>query len=293
MTRGGPGAPEVAHRKRLCLEPARWAGRVHGPLFIEFLRQSHPVERPPGYKDGSMSRFVHHVHDPADGGEVRRLDLGFFVRPASETGTGAARVEPAYGYLVSSPALTICFDTGIGAADAETNAHYQPLRRPLEEALAAVGASSDDVDLVVNSHLHFDHCGGNPSLRGRPIVVQAPELEAARQSGYTFPELVDFPGAAYRELDGEVELAAGVIVLPTPGHSPGHQSLVVSCKDGTVIVAGQATDYAFEYGSHRLARKASIELGRTVVPSPEWVERLEAFDPARVVFAHDGAVWEP
>jgi hypothetical protein len=63
---------------------------------------------------------------------------------------------------------------------------------------------------------------------------------------------VDFSGAAYRELDGEAELVDGAIVLPTPGHSPGLQSLVAP-----------------------------------------WVERLEAFDPARVVFAHDGAVWEP
>jgi N-acyl homoserine lactone hydrolase len=237
--------------------------------------------------------FVHHPQKPADGSAVRRLDLGFFVRPASETGTGAARVEPAYGYLVSSPELTICFDTGIGAADAETEAHYQPVRHSLSEALAAAGASAEDVDLIVNSHLHFDHCGGNAELHGRPIIVQTAELEAARQSGYTVPELVDFPGAVYRELEGEAELADGVIVLPTPGHSPGHQSLVVLCRDGTVVVAGQATDYAFEYGSHHLAGVASIAMGHTVAPRPAWMERLERFDPRRVVFAHDGAVWEP
>jgi N-acyl homoserine lactone hydrolase len=239
------------------------------------------------------THFVHHRQNPVDGGAVRRLDLGFFVRPATETGTGTARVEPAYGYLVSSPTLTVCFDTGIGAADTETEAHYRPVRRSLAEALGAVGASTDDIDLVVNSHLHFDHCGANADVPGRPIVVQVSELEAARRPGYTFPELVDFPGATYWALDGEGELADGILVIPTPGHSPGHQSLVVECWDGTVIVAGQATDYAFEFGSHHLAREASIRLGQTVAPRPAWMERLEAFDPARVVFAHDGAVWEP
>jgi glyoxylase-like metal-dependent hydrolase (beta-lactamase superfamily II) len=127
---------------------------------------------------------------------VCRLDLGFFVRPASETGTGEDRVEPVHGYLIAHHELIICFDTGIGAVDLETEAHYRPVRRSLAEALAGSGVSTDDIDVVVNSHLHFDHCGANAELRAWLVVVQAGELEAARGAGYTNPELVDFPGAA-------------------------------------------------------------------------------------------------
>ena len=123
--------------------------------------------------------------------DVRRLDLGYFVRPAAETGTGAPRVEAVYGYFVTHPKLTVVFDTGIGAADPETEAHYQPHRRPLDLACAEVGCSVEAIDVVVNSHLHFDHCGANPALLGRRIVVQSKELEAARGEAYTFPELVD------------------------------------------------------------------------------------------------------
>lgn len=60
-----------------------------------------------------------------------------------------------------------------------------------------------------------------------------------------------------------------------------------------MIVAGQATDFAFKYGSQHLAREASARLDQPLAPWAGWLERLERFDPARVVFAHDMALWEP
>ena len=222
-------------------------------------------------------------------GDVRRLDLGYFIRPATETGTGHSRVEPVYGYLVVHPELTVIFDTGIGAADPETEEHYRPHRRPLEMACSDVGCSVEAIDMVINSHLHFDHCGANPALPGRRIVVQAAELEAAGAEAYTFSALVDFDGAIYDTVKGEAEVADGLLVVPTPGHSPGHQSLLVQAQDGTLLIAGQATDFASEYGSAQLARRASLEVGRPVGMWPDWLDRIERFDPARVVFAHDRA----
>lgn len=226
--------------------------------------------------------------------DIDRLAYGHFVRPAEETGTGRPRVEPALGYLVRHPDGLILFDTGIGVAGPETDAHYQLTRRPFAEVLHDAGITTDAVRLVVNCHLHFDHCGGNPRLGGRPIVVQAAELEAARQSGYTMAELVDFPGARYETLTGEAELLPDVWVVPTPGHTAGHQSLVVRCTDGTVILAGQAHDSASQYAADQLAwRVATRGEGAAPAPHPDWVDRLQRFDPARVVFAHDLAVWEP
>jgi N-acyl homoserine lactone hydrolase len=73
-----------------------------------------------------------------------------------------------------------------------------------------------DVVCVVNTHLHFDHCGGNRLFGGTPIHVQRVEREAAREPGYTIPEWVEFDGATYVEHDGEAEIAPGVRVLPTP-----------------------------------------------------------------------------
>ncbi|GIF71941.1 MBL fold metallo-hydrolase [Asanoa siamensis] len=220
-------------------------------------------------------------------GDVRRIDLGWFVRPADEAGTAHPRVEPVYGYLVRRPEGLLLFDTGMGSHP-DVDAHYRPTRRPLDEALAHAGVTTEDVTVVVNCHLHFDHCGANPSFRNKPIVVQRTELESARSTpDYTLPELVDFDGAHYLEISGETELWPGVWIIPTPGHTDGHQSVAVRRDDGTVILAGQARDDATAYGRDVLAHHAPD------VPYPTWVDRLKELDPKAVVFAHDAAVWMP
>jgi len=229
--------------------------------------------------------------------DVRRLDLGTFVRPAEETGTGQPRVEAVHGYVVRTPAGVLLLDTGLGDAGPETEAHYRPRRVPIDAALATAGLTPDDVAVVVNCHLHFDHIGENPRFAGRPIVAQRRELATARdatQPDYTVPALVDFAGARYELLDGEAELAAGVHVVPTPGHVAGHQSVVVACADGAVVLAGQAHDTASQWSADVLAARAA-ELGHEPplpAPSP-WMTRILAFDPRRVLFAHDAAVWTP
>jgi len=224
---------------------------------------------------------------------VRRVNFGYFVRPAGETGTGSSRVEPCLGYLVRHPDGLVLFDTGMGSHP-EVDAHYRPRRRPLPEALAAAGASVAEVTLVVNCHLHFDHCGGNPSLAGRPVVAQRGEMQLARGTDYTLPELVDVPGLHYLEVDGEAEILPGVTVVPTPGHTAGHQSLIVRLGDGTMIVAGQSHDNASAYGADVLACQAGRDHHHAALPpTPAWIDRLAQLDPRRVVFAHDFAVWEP
>ncbi|EDY52266.1 beta-lactamase domain-containing protein [Streptomyces clavuligerus] len=225
---------------------------------------------------------------------VRRLDLGYFVRPVAETGGLHPRVEPVLAYLVRHPRGLILFDTGIGRGDPETEAHYRPRRRSLPDALSAAGAEPRDISLVVNCHLHFDHCGGNRLLPGRPVVVQKTELATARRGGYTFDGLVDFPGVVYEELTGEAEVWPGVLVVPTPGHTPGHQSLVLRRPDGTVVLAGQSHDVASDFAADHLAHRAARDGVEQPLPAcPDWLERIAAFDPQRVFFAHDCSVWEP
>lgn len=225
---------------------------------------------------------------------VRRVDFGYFIRPGEETETGRPRVEPCLGYLVNHPEGLLLVDTGMGA-HTEVDAHYQPTRRPLQTALEDAGASVDGVRFVVNCHLHFDHCGGNPAMTGRPIFTQRVELETARDTAdYTLPELVDAPGLRYEELDGEAEVLPGVLVVPTPGHTAGHQSVVVRIGDGTVVVAGQSHDNTTAYSADALAWRAGQASPSTDLPPiPEWIDRLQRLDPARVVFAHDHSVWQP
>ena len=225
---------------------------------------------------------------------IRRILLGTFVRPAEETGTGGPRVEAVYGYLVRHERGVLLLDTGLGRGDDETEHWYRPRRIPLAEALAGVGAALDEVQVVVNCHLHFDHCGGNPLLPGTPVICQRRELAVAQAGDYTMEHLIDYPGSTYDLLDGRAEIWPGVHVLPTPGHVDGHQSVVVECADGSVVLAGQTHDTASLWTADALAFRAP-SLGHTepLPVTPAWMEVLLAFDPKRVVFAHDAAVWEP
>jgi N-acyl homoserine lactone hydrolase len=223
---------------------------------------------------------------------VRRVDFGYFVRPPEETGTGAARVEPCLGYLIEHPAGWLLFDTGMGAHP-EVDAHYRPRRVTLARALAGAGTAISDLRLAVNSHLHFDHCGGNPELGRLPVFVQAGELTAARETpDYTLPGLI--ADSRFEAVDGRADVLPGVSLMPTPGHTAGHQSLVVRRPDGVVIVAGQSHDTATQYAADQLSWRARRDDHGPALPAaPGWMDALQQFDPRLVYFAHDRCVWTP
>jgi N-acyl homoserine lactone hydrolase len=223
---------------------------------------------------------------------VRRVDFGYFVRPAEETGTGGPRVEPCLGYVVGHPRGMILFDTGMGSHP-EVDAHYRPHRVELREALAAIGAEISDIGLAANCHLHFDHCGGNPVLGQVLVFVQAAELDTARHTpDYTLPELIE--GSRFEQVTGHAEVLPGVFLMPTPGHTAGHQSLIVRRPDGAVIVAGQSHDTATQYAADQLAWRARRDgHGQPLPDIPAWIDALQQLDPRMVYFAHDRSVWTP
>jgi len=125
-----------------------------------------------------------------------------------------------------------------------------------------------DVACVVNTHLHYDHCGGNRLFPGVPIHVQARELADARSlDDYTIREWVDFDGATYVEHEGEVEVLPGIRLLPAPGHTDGHQVVVVETDAGTHVLGGDV-GYSFrELGSGKTeGQRRVLALG-----APTWL----------------------
>lgn len=178
-------------------------------------------------------------------------------------------------YLVDHPAGPILCDTGVGHGSELIDRWYAPVHHDLDAALAEHGVRPRDVTAIVNSHLHFDHCGQNRRFPGVPVVVQRAELEEARRPRYTVADWVDFEGVVFDVLDGPATVAPGVRVVPTPGHTIGHQSVVVDTDDGPVVLLGQAAEDLDDF----LAQ-----------PLPSW---LAAVEPAKVVFAHDDREWTP
>jgi len=171
--------------------------------------------------------------------------------------------------------------------------------RPGEANDAAVVV--DDAHLLDDDELHrLTELVGEPRstvvIACQPLAHHATltELTTAIAGSYTVEELVDFPGVRYELLDGEAELLPGVHVVPTPGHVDGHQSLVVVCDDGSIVLAGQSHDTASAWSADALAARArELGHGEPLPTYSPWMTRLLAFDPRRVVFAHDAAVWFP
>ena len=190
-----------------------------------------------------------------------------------------------YAYLVST-ASGCCCSTGLSPPHDELDAIYRPTRYDLPRLLSHQGVSMRDVVVVVNCHLHFDHCGGNHLFPHARIVVQRTELEEAQTPGYTVREWVDFEGASMDFVDGEHDIWSAARVVPTRGHTMGHQSLVLLTPEGPVILAGQAAESAagFDEGTGGWGPDRQ-ELGATSIA------RLKAVSPTRVLFAHDECEW--
>jgi len=221
--------------------------------------------------------------------ELKRLHLADFTQPEGTPVAGQSCSVLAY--LVLHPSGSLLFDTGF-AENAVIDNIYHPVRRSLVDALGAFGVRPTDITAIANCHLHFDHCGGNPLFPGVPIFIQRREYEAASEPGYTLPGLADFEGATLRLLDGETEVLPGVTLLPTPGHTPGHQSLVIEATPGPVVLAGQAAYNVDEYADPRSGHIWGLKAAHDQREYRQSLEGLRSLDPQRVYLSHDDCVWQ-
>jgi N-acyl homoserine lactone hydrolase len=222
---------------------------------------------------------------------VTRMLLGGFLAPES---VAAGERVVVNAWVVRHPEATVLVDTGLAEhlppADV---AEMRFTRTPITEALARIGLAPGDVHLVINCHLHADHAGGNVEFRGTPILVQPAELVAAQEPDYTVREEADLDGASWQEREGEHEPLPGIRVIPTPGHSPGHQSVSVDTDAGRLLLAGQASRDASEFSRALTAYRLTQEGFPEPPPYPDWLPRVLALEPYRVAFGHDLAVWQP
>lgn len=198
---------------------------------------------------------------------------------------------PSYAHAVVHRDGVFLFDNGVGLGNAEIESTFSPRVTTIEDGLAEHGISLADVTGAANCHLHFDHSGQNARIpAGVPIFVQRAEWAKVHEPDYTVAEWIDVPGMTYEVLEGELEVAPGVGLIPTPGHTAGHQSLVLDADDGPVVLAGQALQSRLEW-SGATEPSASGASGATDPGYQGSVERLRALDPIRVHFAHDSDVW--
>ena len=154
--------------------------------------------------------------------------------------------------------------------------------------LAALGITPADLRCVVNSHLHFDHCGGNRHFTDCPILVSEKELEAARTSGAYMP-VFEGPGTQFKTIEGDYELAPGAQMLATPGHSPGHYSLLVRLpQSGPMLLTVDAVYTGALWQRDALGACANPQDARQ---SMNRLRQIARETSAQVIFGHDPTQW--
>jgi N-acyl homoserine lactone hydrolase len=172
---------------------------------------------------------------------------------------------PVYVHVIDHPDARVLVDTGLTELHPAV-ADMDPRLVPLS---TQAGFDVGGIDVVINTHLHFDHCGGNHLFAGRPTYVQRRELDDARSlNDYTIRDWVDAPGVQYVPVDGELEVLPGVRLVPTPGHTPGSQVVVVETGGRPVVIAG---DTAVFFGELDEPRTVGQRLVRALHPELVWL----------------------
>jgi glyoxylase-like metal-dependent hydrolase (beta-lactamase superfamily II) len=169
-------------------------------------------------------------------------------------GEAGSLTVPVPAYLIEHDQGRVVFDTGLNVALHRDKARLLgptakdweidfPGGLDIASQLARLNLKPADIRYVVNSHLHFDHCGGNGFFPGATLVVHAKEWRAAHRANTQAAGLynpLDFEHMEkVREIDGEFDLFGddSVVVFPTPGHTPGHQSMRVTTAGRTIVLA--------------------------------------------------------
>lgn len=192
--------------------------------------------------------------------------------------------------VVTTAGDVVLVDTGIGEGNRFIDDRFEPARRDVIAELARFGVAPVDVRAIVNSHLHFDHCGNNARFPQAEVFVQLAELEIARrlERRYTVPEWFDYAGARLTAVTGDREMVPGVALLAAPGHTPGHQSVLVDADEGTVLIAAQAAFTADEFrrgGDPEIQAHEGLAEDYTAS-----IARLRLLGADAVLFSHDPVV---
>lgn len=196
-------------------------------------------------------------------------------------------------YLVRTGERTVLVDTGVGPGPYP---RYQNMHGTLMQSFAAAGIAVEDVDTVFLTHAHPDHVAWNVDAEGAPTFPRARYVLHRRDWEHyegrdpvprymqRFVEPVEARGVLDL-LDHEADLAPGVRAIETPGHTPGHMSLLVESQGERVVVTGDVLVSPFYVSEPERQFGSDLDGRQGIRTRVALVDRLEA-DGARLASAH-------
>lgn len=224
---------------------------------------------------------------------------GFFME-GSEDETYVRSPVPAY--LIHHPKGLVLFDTGLGERNRRAiETRLPPQKFGLEmfdgmdiaARLRSIDADPASVSWVIASHLHNDHCGGIMFVPNATVIVQSREWAAAQacEDPWVYNR-VDFDtGHKVRAIDGELDLFGdgSILIFPTYGHTPGHQSVRVRLPKGDVILTADCCYLQRSLEEMRLPgftydKEAALETLKSLA--------VEQRKGARLFYGHDAGFWD-
>ena len=206
---------------------------------------------------------------------------------------------PVYSVLVEHDDGLFLFDTGIGMEHMNAVLPFELPEQTDEQTipaqLALCGFDLGDVTTVVNSHLHIDHVGGNQLFKGTGVrnLIHERELAQARNHepfeffGYS-DKSWDYEGANIETFAGDHELAPGIRLVETPGHTVGHCSLLLEGEQPLLFAMDVAyTAAAMERGIQPGFHHTPVDGVRSIAK----VKQLAEESGAQVFYSHDMEAW--
>ena len=216
---------------------------------------------------------------------------------------------PVFTFLIEGGDKLLLIDTGMCDTERANKYHHpgswQDKGMAIDEQLQKIGYKPEDIDIVVCTHLHWDHISNMGKFKNATFIAHEREWEFAQNpiplyyKSYESPVLgltPPFAGINMKTVKGETEIMAGVRTFESFGHSPGHISVEIDTKDGKYICAG---DSIFVLGN----LKGIPELHYNITPPGRFYNIVESWksiemqksrmlDESHLLLCHDKALEE-
>jgi len=184
---------------------------------------------------------------------------------------------PIVAWYIRTADTELLVDTGMSAQDIKRYLFGQlyESNQSIEEALEKRGSNPSRIKIIIQTHLHYDHCGNNRLFPNARVIVQEKELAFARNPHPVFRGSYNpsfFESSDFEVIEGEKEIVPGISVVPVPGHTPGSQAVLVDLENKKAALTG------FCCLLENFEPPEKIRKAWPVIPIGVSVNSLEAYD---------------